>query len=88
MVAGMASRGSGSENVTIRFVERFFGHNPLAGLIFPVATEAAEAYAVASGRQKVKIKAPVAGAVPWYEANGFRRDRRIAGVDYLSREVL
>jgi hypothetical protein len=85
LAAGTAS--CGADNVTIRFLERFHGDNPLQGLILPLAAEAAEAYAVVLGKRRVKIKNPTQGATSWYIRNGFVLDKRIAGAPYLAREV-
>lgn len=85
LAAGMASRGS--DNVTIRFIERRFGSNPLAGLVAPIAIEAAEAYAMVLGRHRIKLRNPVEGVRQRYLENGFSLDRSLFGATYLSREV-
>ena len=71
----MASRGP--DNVTLKFIERFPGNNLMKGLIFPLALEAAEAYAVVIGRQRIRLKNPVAGAIPWYLRHDFTLDKRM-----------
>jgi hypothetical protein len=85
MAAGMASRGT--DNVTLRFVERRFGYNPLQGLVLPLAIESAEAYAVVLGRRRLKLRNPLQGVMRWYDENGFSLDKTIAGATYMSRGV-
>jgi hypothetical protein len=85
MAAGMAS--CGTDNVTLKFVERLFGDNPLRGLIVPIALEVAEAYAVALGKRRLQLRNPLPGALPWYAEQGFSLDQGIGGATYMARKV-
>ena len=85
LCAGMAAKSK--RHVAIRFLENFHGPNPLRGLVAAIAVECAEAYAHVLGAQCLKIRNPADGALPRYEALGFRlvRARRVA--PYCQREV-
>ncbi|WP_029002586.1 hypothetical protein [Azorhizobium doebereinerae] len=85
LAIGRASRGP--DNVTIHFVERSGGANPLAGWVALFAVEAADSYAKVIGRQRVKLKAPLAGVLPRYQAMGFRLAETINGATYYDRRV-
>lgn len=85
LCAGMAAKTK--RDVAIRFLETFHGPNPLRGLIVPIAVECAAAYAQILGARRLKIRNPADGALPKYEAIGFRlvSPRRVA--PYCEREV-
>jgi hypothetical protein len=78
LCAGMASKNDA--HVAINFIERFHGPNPLKGLIVPIAVECADAYAYILGKRTLKVRNPLDGVLPTYEALGFElvRPRKVA----------
>jgi hypothetical protein len=78
----------GNQNVTIHFVERWMDDkNPLAGLIIPIVTDVADAYALALGKDWVKAKDPVLGAIAAYERVGFAKGANLGQTQYWERRV-
>ena len=86
LAVGRASRGP--DNVTIHFLERASGNNPFAGYFAQITADSADRYAKLLGRQMVKLKNPVPGAVPKYQALGFSVAETIKGNTYYSRQVM
>ena len=69
--------------MTIHFVERWMDDkNPLAGFIIPIVTDVADAYAFVLGKEWVKAKNPVAGAVSSYERVGFAKGENLGQAQY------
>nr|WP_281722282.1 hypothetical protein [Nitrosomonas nitrosa] len=86
MAFGLPSRGA--DNVTIRFIERYwFSGNPLIGWIAPIVIDAADNYAKLLGKQWVKLKNPIIGAIPYYVALGFELAEPRLGATYYRRKV-
>jgi hypothetical protein len=86
LALGRPSRGN--QNVTIHFVERDMGaNNPFGGLVIPVVADVANFYAKALGKELVKVKDPVFGAIPAYLKVGFVPAARIGRTEYLERKV-
>lgn len=85
LCAGMAAKSK--RHVAISFLESFHGPNPLKGLVAAIAVECAEAYAQILGARWLKIRNPAAGALPRYEALGFRLVRPLRLAPYCEREV-
>jgi hypothetical protein len=85
LCAGMAAKRK--HYVAISFLESFHGPNPLKGLVAAIAVECAEAYAQILGAGWLKIRNPVAGALPQYEALGFRLVRPRRAAPYCQREL-
>jgi hypothetical protein len=52
-----------------------------------MVTDAAEAFAKALGKQRVKLKDPLEGAIPAYEALGFSLAESIKRTRYYARSV-
>lgn len=82
---GRPSRGN--DNVTLRFLERRPTPSLLKGFVAEIALDAAEAYAGILGKRRLKLKDPVAGAIPLYEALGFTFSETDHGVVYYERGV-
>jgi hypothetical protein len=61
--------------------------NPIGGLFTPIVTEVANAYALVLGKEWVKIKNPVPGAISAYVRQGFTESAPIRGARYLERRV-
>jgi hypothetical protein len=85
LAAGRSSNGP--DNVTIHFLERMRAHNPLKGRIALLATEAADRYAKLQGKQRVKIKDPLADAIIVYEALRFVLAEPLGRITYYARPV-
>lgn len=86
LVAGRASRGP--DNITVHFLERASSDNPFAGYFARIAFDAADNYAKLIGRQRVKLKNPVAGVIPTYQAMNFSIAETIKGNIYYARQVM
>lgn len=87
MAIGRPSKGP--NNVTIHFGERWMSdNNPIGGLFTPIVTEVANAYALVLGKEWVKIKDPVPGAIPAYVREGFAEGAMIGRTRYLERRVI
>lgn len=85
LAIGRASKGP--DNVTVHFLERAPGDNPFAGYFIRIAMDAADNYAKLLGRQRVKLKNPVPGAIPAYERVGFLVAEIYKGNTYWARYV-
>ena len=85
MAAGKPSKGN--DNLTIRFIERYWGENPLTGSIAPIVVDAADKYARLLQKKRLKLKDPYPGAIPIYERLGFRVAEPIGQAIYYAREV-
>ena len=85
LCAGLSSRGP--DNVTIHFLESMRPHNPLKGRVALLATEAADRFAKAQGKQRVKIKNPLPGAIVVYERLRFVLAEPLGRVTYYARPV-
>lgn len=85
LAVGRASRGK--ENVTIHYVERRSGQNPFAGWVAMIVSDVADNYGKILGSQWVKIRNPVAGAIPKYESLGFSLAGTYRGATYYQRRV-
>lgn len=86
MAAGKASRGS--ENVTVKWVERFaIPSEPLRGVVALTALTAAEHYAKILGRQWLMIRNPLPGTAALYEELRFSLAPSRFGVPYYGRQV-
>ncbi|KRR21926.1 hypothetical protein [Bradyrhizobium retamae] len=86
LVVGRASRGP--DNVTVHYLERAANDNPFAGFFAQIAVDAADNYAKLIGRQRVKLKNPVAGVIPTYQAMNFSIAETIKGNIYYARQVM
>ena len=78
---------SGRDNLTLHFLERYWGENPLAGSVASIVFDAADNYARVLGRQWLKIKNPFSGAIPRYERLGFSVAQGIGQHTYYAREI-
>lgn len=85
LAVGRASRGP--DNVTVHFLERAPSDNPFAGYFAQIALDAADNYAKLLVRQRVKLKNPVEGAIPTYQALNFSIAEPIKGNIYYARQV-
>jgi hypothetical protein len=85
LAVGRASRGP--DNVTVHFLERASGNNPFAGYFAQIALDATDKYAKLISRQRVKLKNPVSGIIPRYEALGFSIAESIKNNTYYARKV-
>jgi hypothetical protein len=86
MSYGRVSRGP--ENVTIQFLERFGDETPLKGWVALIVADCADKYAKLLGKQWVKVKDPVPGAIPVYETLGFTLAETLKGRTYYARQVM
>lgn len=77
----------GPDNVTLHFLERRWGENPLKGWIAEIATDATDNYARILGKQWVRLKNPIKEAIPKYESLGFQLAKPIGGNTYYRRQV-
>jgi hypothetical protein len=84
----LGNPSSGGTHLTVKWVERFYGHNYLAGrALWPILT-CAEEYAKLLGCQRVLIKDPV--DITKYERYGYAEYRHpnvAHGGDYLAKEL-
>lgn len=78
----------GNQNVTIHFIERNMGaNNPFGGLVIRTVVDVATFYARALGKEWVKIKDPVPGAIRAYLEVGFVQAAKIGRIEYLERKA-
>ena len=66
--------------LTLHFVERLQGDNPLAGYTLTIVVDAADNFAKVIGRQRVKIKDPDPGTIVRYKKLGFSLAETYRGV--------
>src|SRR3954447_8218456 len=66
-----ALHSTGPDNVTVHFVERYLGQNPLAGHMAAIVTDAAINYAAILEKVRVKLKDSTPEAIPSYRRLGF-----------------
>lgn len=85
LAVGLPSRGE--DNLTLHFLERYWGTNPISGYIAPIVIDAADNYAAILGKRSLKIKNPVRGAVHIYETLGFELATSGIVHSYYAREV-
>lgn len=83
----MGRPSHGPDNLTLHFLEQRPSPSRLKGFVADIAFDAAEAYASLLGKRRLKLKDPAAGAVPLYEALGFRFAARYRGVVYYERGI-
>jgi hypothetical protein len=84
---GIGRPSAGPDNVTIHFVERRSDHTVLKGWIAQMVTDTAEAYGKILGKQRLKIKDPLPGAIPHYEDLRFSLAESIGRTTYYAREI-
>lgn len=77
----------GPDNVTMHFLERRWGDNPIKGWVAEIATDAADNYARVLDKQWLKLKNPVREAISKYESIGFELAPAIKGNTYYRRQV-
>lgn len=85
LAGGLPSEGS--DNLTIHFLERFFGENPLAKSIASLVMDAADSYARLLRKRRLKLKNPLSGTERIYRALGFELAETINNNTYYAREV-
>jgi hypothetical protein len=93
LCAGATSKNKA--NVSIHFLERYHGPNPMAGFVLHIAVHFAESYArvlgeaypTVRGRQRLTVRSPTHGALPTYESLGFRLVERGGKARFCEREV-
>ncbi len=76
------------QDVCINLLERLsVPGNPLIGYIAPIVFTAASFYGNILKSQRLKIKNPVDGALPYYEKLGFSLAERVDGSTYYAKEI-
>lgn len=85
LAIGRGSKGTGS--LVMQFIESRPGAHPMRGYVALIALVVADQFASYLGNRYVKLRNPNAGAIPRYEALGFRKDQSVNGSRYHSREV-
>jgi hypothetical protein len=86
LAVGRASRGP--DNVTVHYLERAPTDNPFRGYFTQIVVDVADNYAKLIVRQRVKLKNPVAGVIPTYQAMNFSIAETIRGNIYYARQVM
>jgi hypothetical protein len=84
---GIGRPSKGDDNLTLHFVERYWGHNPLRGWVAQIVTDAADDYATVLGKKRLKLKDVAPAAVATYEALGFALAERTKYATYYARNV-
>jgi hypothetical protein len=84
---GIGAASKARTLVTVHLIEGCPAPHPLQGGIALAVTEAATSYAVAFGARELRLRAPVAAAVPIYRALGFELLVPGSGPTYCIREV-
>jgi hypothetical protein len=84
---GIGRVSNGPDNVTIHFLERCKIHTALKGFVAQIVTDSAEFYGKVLGKQRVKLKDPVEGAIAVYEKLRFSLAENIGKTKYYARSI-